>query len=238
MNESFSQILRRGMAEWTETDIATFQLAVALGIAPDLEDESKAMDAFRDKKWIFWSANPLGDGLYRILETLVECGVLEKQEEQLRFRWNPAFDWTTYSPPDSPVARELRQSVSPTASTERTLRQSVIHELSMWASREEQLEYAQNVPIAQHSVEMFCGWDEVFWPDHIELRAEFSETEWAALLRFHSVFERVSSLLPFRSLPSIQEFVRSPQWLLLSRAAARALRSMHRPEVGPEDQRG
>jgi hypothetical protein len=30
---------------------------------------------------------------------------------------------------------------------------------------------------------LFCFWDDVFWPDDPKLRAEFSESEWAAPLR-------------------------------------------------------
>jgi hypothetical protein len=60
-----------------------------------------------------------------------------------------------------------------------------------------------------------------------ELRAEFSDHEWTALQRFNSVFERVVRLLPHHQLPPIEEFIHSPQWLQLSKAAAKALSSLH-----------
>ena len=104
-----------------------------------------------------------------------------------------------------------------------TRKQLVVDTLQLWASREEQMEYRRSVPIADVSAEMFCFWNDVFWPDDPKLRAEFSETEWAALLRFDSIFDRVCRLLTHDPLPPIEQFVQSPHWLQLSRAAARAL---------------
>jgi hypothetical protein len=112
---------------------------------------------------------------------------------------------------------------------QRNLKQGVLKSLQLLASREAQLEYQRGVPIADVSAELFCMWDEAFWPADVALRAEFSSGEWTALLRFHSVFERVSGLLPHQPLPPIDHFVESPHWLQLSRAASRALRSLESP---------
>ena len=109
---------------------------------------------------------------------------------------------------------------------QRNLKQCIVEMLRLWASREGQLEYRRTVPIADVSAELFCMWDEVFWSDDAALRAEFSESEWTALQRFHSVFERVGRLLPHHPLPPIEEFILSPHWLQVSRAAARALRTI------------
>jgi hypothetical protein len=107
--------------------------------------------------------------------------------------------------------------------TKRDLKNRVLEILRLWASREEQFEYHRSVPIADVSAELFCMWDDVFWSDDTALRAEFSERDWNALMRFHSVFERVGRLLPHQPLPPIEQFVESPHWLQVSRAAARAL---------------
>jgi len=104
-----------------------------------------------------------------------------------------------------------------------TPKQRVVETLQFLASKDEQLEYRRRVPIADVSAELFCFWRDVFWPDDAKLRAEFSEGEWTALLRFHSVFERVCALLPHHPLPPIEQFFQSPHWLQLSRAATRAL---------------
>lgn len=119
------------------------------------------------------------------------------------------------------------------AELQRNLKQGLLEVLRLWASRDEQFEYRRTVPIADVSAELFCMWDEVFWPDDAALRAEFSETEWTALQRFHSVFERVLRLLPHHPLPPIEDFVQSPHWLLVSRAAARALKSFDSAHDNP-----
>ena len=115
------------------------------------------------------------------------------------------------------------------AQTQRNLKQGIIETLRLLASREAQLEYRRTVPIADVSAELFCMWDEVFWPDDAALRAEISQSEWTALQRFHSIFERVSGLLPHQPLPPIEQFVQSPHWLQLSKAAARALQTFDSP---------
>ena len=104
-----------------------------------------------------------------------------------------------------------------------TPKQRVVETLQLLASRDEHMEYHRRVPIADVSGELFCFWDDVFWPDDAKLRGEFSDNEWTALLRFHAVFERVSSLLTHHPLPPFEQFVHSPHWLQLSKAAARAL---------------
>jgi hypothetical protein len=87
-----SQTLRRSLAEWTDVDVASYYVAVALGVAPDPGDH---WDFWGGKKWMFWSASPLGEGLHQVLVMLAESGVLEKDDE-MRFRWNPKFDWSRY----------------------------------------------------------------------------------------------------------------------------------------------
>jgi hypothetical protein len=112
------------------------------------------------------------------------------------------------------------------AQIQRKLREGILETLRLLASREAQLEYRRNVPIADVSAELFCAWDDVFWPDDTALRAEFSESEWVTLLRFHSVFERVSRLMPHQPLPPI---VLSPHWLQLSRQRRERYRLLIQP---------
>jgi len=99
MSDPFlSQTLRRSLAEWTDVDVASYYVAVALGVAPDPGSE---WDSWGGKKWMFWSANPIGDGLYRVLEMLTESGVLEKDEDQMKYRWNPKYDWAKHGEADT-----------------------------------------------------------------------------------------------------------------------------------------
>ncbi len=85
--------LRHSLREWTEIDVAAFHAGVALGIIPPLSDEKEIYN-FGDKKWIFWTENPLGSLLFDLLENLVKLGILEKHktDDQL-YRWNSGFKW-------------------------------------------------------------------------------------------------------------------------------------------------
>ncbi|TLD70665.1 hypothetical protein FEM03_10135 [Phragmitibacter flavus] len=94
-----SQTLKHSLSEWTDADVAAYYVAIALGLAPDPGGEWKFWGG---KKWVFWSANPLGDGLYRILEMLTENGVIEKDGEESKYRWNPTYDWELYVGPTGP----------------------------------------------------------------------------------------------------------------------------------------
>ena len=104
-------------------------------------------------------------------------------------------------------------------------RENVISTLRLLASRDEQLEYQQQVPIAQVSAELFCQWaDDHFHPADRRLQALFTPTEWQALLVFHVHFESISSRVP-SPLPPIQEFVSHPLWQQLADSAAEALKT-------------
>ena len=104
-------------------------------------------------------------------------------------------------------------------------RKQIIESLELLASRDEQLAYQDTVPIADVSAELFCAWDDVFSPRY-DLSGIFSADEQTALLAFHDVFQRVCRLLPHSPLPPIREFVHSPHWLQLSRAATRTLHAL------------
>ena len=85
--------LRPSLKTWTEIDVAAFHAGVALGIVPPLSDE-KNLYGFGDKKWIFWTENPLGSMLFDLLETMVTLNILEKHEgDDHLYRWNATFDW-------------------------------------------------------------------------------------------------------------------------------------------------
>jgi hypothetical protein len=73
--------LRTRLATWTDFDVAAYHLGVVLGLLPEWPEAT----AWGEHKWVFWSANPLGDTLYMILRTLTSLGVLEHDGEA--FRW-------------------------------------------------------------------------------------------------------------------------------------------------------
>jgi hypothetical protein len=75
--------LRLALQEWTDPDVAAFHVARSLSIiGMDLDFHVKF-------KHVMWSSNPLGDSLARILRELVAAGVLEEEDE--RVRWNVGF---------------------------------------------------------------------------------------------------------------------------------------------------
>lgn len=73
------------MAQPQDFDGAEFVLATTLGLFPS------GMDSWFKHKGVFWTNNPMGNGLADALMALVRAGVLEKDGED-RFRWiyNPA----------------------------------------------------------------------------------------------------------------------------------------------------
>lgn len=78
--------LKERLADWTDVDLAAFQLARSLGLIA--EDANFASGV----KHIFWSNNPTGNMLYKILPELVAIGALEKRDEpDDQYRWNPAY---------------------------------------------------------------------------------------------------------------------------------------------------
>jgi hypothetical protein len=84
--------LKESLAEWTDLDWAAFQLAACLGLMPP------DSDLFRTKaKHIFWTNNPVGNALYRMLRELAGVGILEHDQEEMRYRWSQAFrgSWET-----------------------------------------------------------------------------------------------------------------------------------------------
>lgn len=82
--------LKDRLVEWTDCDVASFELAVCLGLMPD------SYDLFRTgAKHIFWTDNPVGNALYMMLMELVRIRVLLMSDDKLSFRWNQEFkgDW-------------------------------------------------------------------------------------------------------------------------------------------------
>jgi hypothetical protein len=79
-----SMELREILADWRDYDDAAFRLGVLLGVFPS--DQK-----FSAVKRMFWmDGYPLGDMLVDMLDRMVEAGVLLKDEEDVRYKWNPA----------------------------------------------------------------------------------------------------------------------------------------------------
>lgn len=71
--------LNHSLSEWTDCDYAAYALGRAIG----LWDKSTVFESY---KWVFWTDNPVGAGLHKVLLQLTEAGVLNCDSD-LRFRW-------------------------------------------------------------------------------------------------------------------------------------------------------
>ncbi|MFD8304834.1 hypothetical protein ACFV29_21170 [Streptomyces sp. NPDC059690] len=75
--------LREVLADWRDYDDAAFRLGIFLGVFP--RDQK-----FNPVKRMFWQDGyPVGDMLVDILDRMARAGVLLKDEEDVRYRWNP-----------------------------------------------------------------------------------------------------------------------------------------------------
>lgn len=85
--------LADSLADWTDVEPAIRALGRHLGVVGD--------DV---PKWVYCTAIPLGDALYRILETLVEARVLERDDSDeapdIMFRWVFDGDLDKYARPE------------------------------------------------------------------------------------------------------------------------------------------
>jgi hypothetical protein len=77
--------IKISLREWTDWDLAAYNLGICLGLMPDER-------TFGNTKHVFWSNHPLGNMLKAMLDRLVEHGVLEQRDEpDIQYRWNPTF---------------------------------------------------------------------------------------------------------------------------------------------------
>jgi hypothetical protein len=75
--------LKRELEQWQDVDVAMYKLACVLG----LMEYDNDLGTFRDNKHIFWTDNPTGNMLYKILRALHEAGFLESDTEGQKYRW-------------------------------------------------------------------------------------------------------------------------------------------------------
>ncbi|WP_406214087.1 hypothetical protein [Streptomyces canus] len=79
-----SMELKDVLADWRDYDDAAFRLGIFLGVFPPDQ-------RFNLVKKMFWvDGYPLGDMLVDILDRMAQAGVLLKDEEDVRYKWNPA----------------------------------------------------------------------------------------------------------------------------------------------------
>ena len=110
------------------------------------------------------------------------------------------------------------------------IRKAIIDTLILVSSEKHQLKYQKTVPIADVSAEIFCQWDDSYYPDGDVFKLGFSAVEMGAMRNFNEVFESVCNETPDQ-LPSIEVFIKSPEWKKYSKAAIDALKAFPKVEV-------
>jgi hypothetical protein len=106
------------------------------------------------------------------------------------------------------------------------IRQNVMSILELWSSKEEQLEYQKNVPIAQVSAELFCQWaDDTYHPESRQFKLAFDEKEREILADFDKIFNYVSDKTPI-NLPDIADFMKTTEWKIVNEAAIETIKKI------------
>lgn len=88
------------LAEWQDYDYAGYLLGKVVGVFPEHQ-------TFSSVKRMFWmDGYPLGEMLVDMLDRMAAAGVLLKDEDDLRYQWNPV-------PPDLALTRADIEARSP-----------------------------------------------------------------------------------------------------------------------------
>ncbi|MDE5417322.1 hypothetical protein L3049_04810 [Labilibaculum sp. DW002] len=94
-------------------------------------------------------------------------------------------------------------------------RENIIGALKLWSSKEEQLEYQENVPSISVTTELFEQWDDLYTPESEVLIEAFEPDE----LRLLEKFEAEIILRSDKSnniLPDIIEYIETDDWKALN----------------------
>ena len=105
------------------------------------------------------------------------------------------------------------------------LRQNVFDVLELWTSKDEQLTYQENVPIAQVSSELFNQWEDFYYPDSDSFTLAFDKKERQILSDFDKILNHICDKT-IGNLPYITDFVKTNDWLIVNQAAADTLRRL------------
>lgn len=116
---------------------------------------------------------------------------------------------------------------SPDSTVASNIRNGIIGYWEMLASRDEVLGYRDKAPAYVNILaELFNQWEDWFLPSApLKMRETYAdpvytEEERAAMLAFHEILEQVADAT---TTDDLDKFLDSPQWLVLSAAAAQGL---------------
>ncbi|WP_133242813.1 hypothetical protein [Pontibacter virosus] len=103
------------------------------------------------------------------------------------------------------------------------IRKLVLDVIELWSSKEAQLNYQKNVPIANVSAELFEQWTDFYNPDDRKFKMAFNETELKLLADFEHVLERETTRVSPYNVPDIELFVYTLEWREINNAAIELL---------------
>jgi len=84
--------------------------------------------------------------------------------------------------------------------------------LELLSSKEEQLKYQNNVPIANVEAELVCMWfDDMYHPDTDLLKCSFTPEEIQQLESFNNLYDKHAGNLP----NTLHEYHQSVEWSLI-----------------------
>ena len=98
------------------------------------------------------------------------------------------------------------------------LRKNILGVLELWKSKEIVIEYQKNVSIAHVSAELFCQWEDHFYPDSTQFKETFNKDEIEILKRFDEKLSEIAQKV-MDSPPEINEFVETDEWKIISELA-------------------
>jgi len=108
-----------------------------------------------------------------------------------------------------------------------TIRKNIINTLKLISSFQKQIEYQENVPVAQVPAELFCQWfDDFYLPEDKTFQETFSKDELVALKEFSSFFDSKGKNLP--DTHYVKVWHKIEEWILISKKAEETLDSIRR----------
>ncbi len=105
------------------------------------------------------------------------------------------------------------------------LRTLILHALDLAADGPGQQVYQRAVPGVNVARELIEQWDDVYRPSSDVFREGFDAAELEALKSYDELLATVASRFP-GGLPSLEVFVKTPEWRALSEAARRTLQEL------------
>ncbi len=97
-------------------------------------------------------------------------------------------------------------------------RNNVFGVIDLWASEKSQLDYQKDVPIAQVSSELFCQWEDFYYPDSNDFKQAFDKIELETLAEFDKALNDTADKTPDNP-PSIEEFIKTQEWIDMNKKA-------------------